>query len=240
MNTLRERQIGSVHAVVIGILFVLLMAALGVVFYQNFIAQKDVIVERITPEAEKPLVKRLAFNSMIYGLEHPKEWINKADENTPNIAKITSPDGAIQVNLTVYEDGLGSVCDTNDGLKISSYKVDNSAVTSLAPTPAYLVETITDALGGGYYYKIGLTPDSGATHAAIGETHCNVEYAGIAVLPVYDSETLIEPMVLARIYFLKLQPKGDESIKDMKQIKDLMSTEDYATAVKILKSARKE
>lgn len=240
MSFRRNHEKGSLHAIIIGVLFVLLMAALGVVFYQNFIAQNKVIVEQPKSEAQKPLVTRIAFNSMIYGLEHPKDWVNKADKTTPNIAKITSPDGAVQVSLTAYEDGLGSACDINDGLKISSYHVDTAPVTKLAPAPVYLVETIRDAPGGGYYYNIGLTPDSGATHAAVGDSRCNIEYVGIAALPVYEGETLAQPMILARISFPKLESKDDKPIKDMKQIKDLMGTENYKIAIKILKSAHKE
>jgi flagellar basal body-associated protein FliL len=70
-------QRGSAHIIVIMILIIALFAALGVVFYQNFIVKKT-----DTSQSSQPVVSsmdtlktaRVAFNSSIYALDYPKDW----------------------------------------------------------------------------------------------------------------------------------------------------------------------
>lgn len=242
MGDWQNRQAGSLHAVIIAVLFVALMAALGVVFYQNFIAKKEVVIQQEAPKEEKPLTARVAFNSDIYSLEYPKDWKNHASSSQAvSSATISNPEETVKVVFVATGVDLeNKTCNTNDGLKISAYSVDKSPVTKLTEESLYLVETIHDSEGGGYLYRMGLVPDSGATHATIGESHCNVRNVGIASPLVLEGERVVLPSIAAYIIFPKLQSDTSIVVKDMKTIKDMINTQDYRTAVKILKSARKE
>jgi hypothetical protein len=220
------------------------MGTLGVVFYQNFIAKKEVVVQQPKPEAEMPLVERMAFDNEIYSLEYPKEWKSKiadGDTSARRSLSITNPDQSVRVQLTVSTVGTsGPTCIPEHGLKISYYNVDRTPSNGLVDQSLYLVEAATDSPKGGYEYRIGLMPDSGSTNTAVGESSCNLGWIGLASSGVVENGNLIKPIILANIGFPKLQPDTSVPIKDMKQIKDMLSTEDYKTAVKILKSARKE
>lgn len=247
MGDQRSRQQGSLHAVVIAVLFVSLMAALGVVFYQNFVAKKEVVIEQPKAQEEKPLIERIAFNSEIYSLEYPKDWkvTTKETEGANGKATIvTNKNKTVEVVFIIADTTSSDPCDVNDGLKISAYNVDQSPVTKLTSAPLYHVETIFDVQGGGYFYTIGLVPDGGSTHAAIGESRCNVQLVGLASASVVQNGKIVTPHISANIIFPGLLPKDDIArtiaVKDMKQIKDMMNTDEYKTAVKILKSARKE
>jgi len=127
-------------------------------------------------------------------------------------------------------------------LKISSYAIQPSANTNLTGQPTALVETMYDHENGGYDYHIGLTEDGGATHAAVGDAFCTVAFVGVAsALQINDDGTVKQPLIIAQISFPNLQnnDKGPAS-PDMQTIKDLMKSDDYKAAVKILESARKE
>jgi Tfp pilus assembly major pilin PilA len=101
-------QVGSLHVVIIVVLFVALMAALGTVFYQNFIAKKQVVVETNTSVDVKPLTTRVAFDSDIYSLDYSKDWnseTKKIESSTAgaSVTTLTSHDGSVQASFTVSE-----------------------------------------------------------------------------------------------------------------------------------------
>jgi hypothetical protein len=162
-------------------------------------------------------------------------------QKTGTVTTLVNTDQTIQVSLTVSEGGLGGTCNVNDGLKVSYYNVYPAVVTKLTDQSLYVVEAIYDSSGGGYQYVIGLTPDSGATHAAVGDTHCNVTYVGVASSLVLgsNSNTVVRPTIIATVTFPKLT-KDSVSVKEMQPIKDLLATSDYGAAVKMLESLRKE
>jgi hypothetical protein len=243
-----KNESGSLHAVIIAVLFVALMATLGVVFYQNFIAKKADTSDQakqsssVTPSKE---TTRVAFGSTIYEFDHLDNWkviTTKAKESVMggSTTKITSPNGTTRVTFTITETNSNPICDGNDGLKLSSYHVSTTTSSTLVGIPLYLVETLSDNPGGGYQYAIGLTPDSGDTHAAVGQTHCTVMHVGTASTVLFNGQVLVHPTVVAMIDFPKLPTAPKAAAKDMQTIKDLMNTDDYRAAVKILESARKE
>lgn len=245
----RNSESGSLHVIVIAVLFVALMATLGIVFYQNFIAKKsDDKPQQTTQTTVKPddiTTARVAFNSDIYALDYPSGWkaatAKVADSAMGgSTAKITSRDGRTEVVLTVSEIVPDTTCSTNDGLNLTSYNVGATTPNKLAGVPLYLVEALTDNTGGGYQYAIGLTPDSGDTHAVTGQSHCTVAHVGIASSAVMSGQKLTQPTIIAKIDFPKLPVAPKPAAKDMQTIKDLMTTSDYKAAVKILESARKE
>lgn len=236
-------QHGSAHVVVIIILIIALFAALGVVFYQNFIVKKDVHTNMPMAPAPKDTTKtvRVAFQSTIYALDYPKDWTVKSD--TPNLGDTTttlvSTDGTVQVRFAISQGGIGGMCDTKDGQKISYYNVLPASNTKLTDQALALVEAIYDAEGGGYRYGIGLTQDGGATHAAVGDSHCNVVPVGVASSVLVNNNTIVRPTIVATIEFPKLTKNG-APVSEMQPVKDLMASDDYKAAIKILESARKE
>lgn len=239
-------QRGSMHIIVIAVLIIALFATLGVVFYQNFIAKKEETV-KIVPSpttADTFKTERVAFNSSIYALDYPKEWSLKTETASGSsmggtLTRLTSPDQKVEVDFTVAETAVNNSCDVNDGLKVSYYKVYPTAVTKLTDESLYVVESLYDNAGGGYLYAIGLTPEGGDTHAAIGDSHCNVSQVGQASSALYTNNALVHPTIKAAVAFPKLT-KDAAPIKEMQPAKDLIATDSYKAAVKILESARKE
>jgi len=248
----KKSQSGSAHVVIIAVLAVAFIAMLGVVFYQNFIAKKS----DDSAQTNQPLVTapseattRVAFNSSIYDLDYPKNWkvtTKPLDSSAAggSLTTLANQAGTVSVTFTISEANPSNTCDLNDGLKISSYHIDTTPLTKLTGASLYLVEAIIDSQGGGYQYSIGLTQESGDTHAAIGDTHCNVVHVGqasfVKLSDTTDNRKIIAPTILAKIEFPKLPAAPRPAAKDMQQIKDSMATSDYKAAVKILESARKE
>jgi hypothetical protein len=241
-------QSGSALAVIVAVLFVALMAALGVIFYQNFI-QKDTAapVEQVAidPNADVATLQ-LAFGGTIYEATYPSSgWkaVNvpqDAAAGNEKVATFTSDNGAVRVMLTLSEGGLGGVCDVNDGRKISYYSVDTTPNETLTSEPLYLVEAIIDAAGGGYRYTIGLTPDSGATHAAVGQSACNVQAVGIASSLATKDSAVVRPTIIASITLPALDAENKNTIPEMQPIKDVFATSEFRDAIAILKSTRKK
>lgn len=243
---MRSRQTGSAHIAIIIVLIIALFAALGIVFYQNFIAKNGTqsSTDHTTQQVKKDTVKtaRMAFDGIIYALDYPNTWTVKttrADGTSNASTLLTSPSQTVQVKFDITSGGIGGMCDPNSGLKVSYYKIYPSAAPKLTGQPLYVVETMYDAPDGGYFYNIGLTLDGGATHASIGDSYCNIVPVGIASSLVMDNGKVISPLIVANISFPKLT-KDAHPVSEMQPIKDLLKTDDYKAAVKILGSARKE
>ena len=140
-------------------------------------------------------------------------------------------------SFRVFEGSIGWTCDTTDGLKVRYYNVHSTPVKKLAGSTFYLVEAMSDYKGGGYRYDVGLAPDGGMTHASIGDSHCTVMNLG--TLTNLGTDTVTRNGV-AKIEFPKLPNAEDSRVSSMDEIKDLLATDDYKAAVKILESIRKE
>lgn len=244
---IKTNQRGSAHAVIIVILVLALLGALGVVFYQNFIAKKPADTSEKQEVAPPPTLPtaRLTFGEAAYTFSYPTDWIVEGAANKEAVSSLTllSRDKQIRVHVTILGEDMKFDCKTTDtNRKLRYYEVSKEAVTSLGNT-AYVVEAITDAEGGGYDYKIGLTQDGGDTHAAVGDPYCTVFNVGLASQLKVDSTSgkVTQPTILAEIDFPELlkELKGGP-VKDMQRVKDLIATDNYKAAVKILESARKE
>ncbi len=236
----------ALHIVIVAVLVIALSAALGVIFYQNFIVKKDTTPQVVV---ETPIVKtetaRVAFNSAIYALDYGDGWKVatmpiKGSVMGGSTTTITSSDGMVAVAFGISEVAVSSACDPASMLKISDYTINETAVTKLTGHPLYLVETIVDKTGGGYSYAIGLTQEGGDTHASIGDTLCNVAHVGQASYLTTAGGKVVTPMITAKIQFPKLPDAPSSTAKDMQTIKDVVNTDNYKAAVKILESARKE
>lgn len=243
----RVSEKGDAMAVIFGVLVVLLMAALGVIFYQNFIAKKaDTSNQTASSEKtsnETLLSANVAYANDIYKMDYPEGWEAVAKKPEANAANkessltITNPDKNIQVVFRVFEGSIGWTCDTADGLKVRYYNVHSTPVKKLAASTFYLVEAMSDYEGGGYRYDVGLAPDGGMTHASVGDSHCTVMNLGTLTNLGMDAEVLNG---VAKIEFPKLPNAKDSKVSSMDEIKDLLVTDDYKAAVKILESIRKE
>jgi hypothetical protein len=242
-------QKGSAHVIIIALLIVALSGTLGIVFYQNFIAKTPLTetVNDLPTEANQAVKAQIAFKGTIYEMEQPNAWKvieeTAAQEPTPtSILKIANPDQTIHVTLTVSDMLEDRPCDANDGLKVRYYNVHKNPVKNLVDEPLYVVEAMTDHAGGGYNYSIGLTQDGGDTHAALADSHCTIKNIGIASFPVLDTTTkkMSVPAVTATITFPKLLDPKEQKIKSMDPAKELIATDYYKAAVKILESARKK
>ena len=240
-------QRGSTVAIVIGILVIALSAALGLLFYQNFISKPStpVVMPPVTKEAA-PRIKQVAFGGAIYELHYPANgWTanttpiegSKAGGSDTYFVNI---DGTVRVRFSLSEGGIGGMCDVDDGRRIGYYAVDVAHPNAqLTDETLYVVEAIYDGMEGGYRYSIGLTPDGGATHAAVGQPPCNVAYVGVASRVVTDGETVKQPTMFAQITFPKLDESGEEQ-DEMQPIKDMIATDEFKQATSILLSARKK
>jgi hypothetical protein len=244
MKNNRVNQQGSAHVLIVIILVVALLGALGVVFYQNFIAKPmGTIVQDNQAETPGMETARFAFDNAIYALDYPDGWSENIDGTlaTQSDMALLSPDQTVQVKVSVSSGGIGGTCDANDGLKVRYYNVHEKPNTLLTGASIYLVEAMSDLKEGGYEYVIGLAPEGAETHAAEGDSHCTTQYVGVASRVALDAAGKVtQPTVTAHITFPKLPDAKEAKIKSMDVVKDLMKTDNYKAAVKILESARKE
>lgn len=243
----------SASVIIIAILFLALMASLGVVFYQNFIAKpvdkNDTSQTDTTDDTSANIAtKRLAFNNAIYAFDYPKTWTvttmpMQGSKKGGSITSFTNSSKTVDVTFSISEaDGVGGSCNPNTDQKISSYNVSADSNTKLTEQPLSLVEAMYDYKGGGYQYNIGLSPDGGETHAAVGDPFCAISNTFFASLAQYTEEGVLQrPSISMTIQFPTLpnKDKGPAS-PDMQTIKNLTNSDDYKAAVKILESARKE
>jgi hypothetical protein len=247
MNKREKTHGGSASIVIIAILFLALMATLGVVFYQNFIQKKSDSKQAQTTSdsSNKAVTKtaRITFDNAIYDMDYPEAgWsIVTKSEDSGSYIELVNAAATVRSYLEVSPIQSKDPCSTKDGLQISDYTVSSApVVTKLTGQPLYFVEALTDALGGGYQYVVGLTPEGGETHASVGASHCEVAAVGMAASLVLDGKVIKQPAITARITFPKLPVGSKAASPDMQTIKDLMKSDDYKAAVKILESARKE
>lgn len=244
-------QAGSLSAIIIAVLFIALMATLGVVFYQNFIQEKPKATPQQTahePTGDTMKTARVAFGNDIYALDYPDNWKEtKTPTKTDAAVKgtelvLTSPSGKVAVKFVVDQATIDTTCDKADGRKISYYNVAGDANVKLTGIPLSMVETLYDHTGGGYDYLVGLTQEGGATHASVNNTHCNITLVGLA--STYHAATNAKPMqplILAQVIFPELPVKDEKpAAPDMQTIKELIATDEYKLALKALESARKE
>lgn len=242
------KQQGSAHAIIIVILVVALLGALGVVFYQNFIAKKPAETANTKQEESTAVAMptaRLTFDKAAYNFTYPTNWVVEGATNKEALSSLTllSSDKKTRVHVTILGEDMKFDCTPTDAnRKVRYYEVSKEPVTKLGSAKAYVVEAITDAEGGGYDYKIGLTQDGGDTHAAVGDSYCTVFNVGFASQLQKDGATgkVTQPTILAEIDFPQLIAPEESRVKDMQSVKDLIASEDYKAAVKILESARKE
>lgn len=242
---------GDMMTVIFAVLVVALMTAVGIIFYQNFATKKpnEGTQTSKTPPAtgEHLKTERLAFNSDIYAIDYPDNWsLIKSDVGEKTVTgkrvQLTSPSGEVRVTYAVSTDPNDTSCDQL--AQISDYDVEENAVTKLGDAPLYVVSAIISNPKGGYNYKAGLVPDGGDTHAKANDDACNIRNVGFVSDVHYDGEgaeeTLVSPSVRASIDFAKLPEAPNSAAKDRQTLRELMSADDYKTAVKILESARKE
>jgi hypothetical protein len=246
----RSNTQGSAHVIIIAVLFLALIASLGVVFYQNFIV-KEAPTSDLPAEQPSSIVasvtERVAFASSIYEIDRPGDWA-VLTENIDGVRAdgkemvLTSQNGKVRVSVSVIEERpQGTGCDPSSGLKVSYYKVHTTKVTKLTGAPAHVVEALSDVAGGGYKYQIGLTPDGGSTHSSVGESDCTITRIGdVADAVLGENSTVTQPSIKAIIDFPKLLGKDETVVKSMQPVKDMLATDEYRAAVKILESARKK
>lgn len=247
MNKRVSTRGASASIIIIAILFLALMASLGVVFYQNFVQKKPETkqTETTSDTGEKAATKtqRITFDNAIYDVDYPETgWTaNAKSSDMGSMVELTNTEGTIKTLLEVAPTQPKNTCNTQDGLQISDYTVSETpVVTKLTSQPLYLVEALFDAAGGGYQYVSGLIPEGGETHASVGASHCEVIGVGMASQLIMSGKTVQQPAITARITFPKLPTAPKAAAPDRQTLKNLMKTDDYKAAVKILESARKE
>jgi membrane protein implicated in regulation of membrane protease activity len=247
MNKRVSTRGASASIIIIAILFLALMASLGVVFYQNFVQKKPETKQTQTTSdtSEKMATRtqRITFDNAIYDVDYPGTgWTADAKSSDKgSIVELTNTAGTVKALLEVGPTQPKNACDTQDGLQISDYTVSETpVVTKLTSQPLFLVEAIFDAAGGGYRYVSGLIPEGGETHASVGASRCEVVGVGMASQLVMSGKTIQQPAITARITFPKLPIAPKAAAPDRQTLKDFMSSDDYKAAVKILESARKE
>lgn len=240
-----DRQSGSAHVAAVVILIVVLLGALSFIFYRNFMTDSaEQPTSQQAPVPVKMQTARFEYDKQAYAIDYPKGWSESVldpaskDKNLT----LTSPSSSVEVQFSVSAGGLGGMCDATDGLKVRFYQVSKETNVKLTDEPLRLVESMSDAQGGGYSYRIGLSPEGAETHAAVGDSHCTIGYVGVASRLVVDQPTgkVSRPTIIAMIRFPKLPGTSDSKVKSMDEIEGLMQTDEYKAAVKILQSARKE
>lgn len=236
-------QRGSVHMIVIAILVIALSASLGVLFYQNFIAKPIKTTTNETSSQQHPAdttdTALIAYDSKVYAFDHLKNWIVAKDTSASESSlTITNPDKTVQARIVLSQASSSDPCITTDNLKLRYYTVHQNPITDLTAEKQFIVEAVTDADGGGYNYAIGLAPDGGETHAALGDSRCTVKNVGLAAVYLPSSDTKA-PTIHANIMLLKLTD-DTKKVKSIEAVTDMLHTDDYKAALAILESGRQK
>lgn len=245
MKTLLQR--GSVHMVVIAVLVVALSAALGIIFYQNFISKPIATTDTtsVTQQEDTSLTTiPVAYDSVIYEFTYPKNWTAKTgpiegDIFADNGLIITNKDKTVEVIVKLSHKVPDSACNTSDGLKLRHYEVSTNPIEGLTPEKLYMVEAVADAADGSYDYSIGLTLDGGDTHAALGDSRCTVKNVGLTSVYLPNASG-IAPTMYATIMLPKLTDNDIKKVKSIQEVASMTATDDYKAAVKILESGRQK
>lgn len=255
-----ESGLSHIGLIVAGIIAV--SALLGVVFYHNFIAEKQNATSQQNENTSLPTEKiSVSFGAVRYSLDYPKGWsaeksierddVVDQDDDTPSSPeseavpttasmKLQSPSSSIEIIVRAsarYENN--KECNPSESQRISHYTVyEEMPNTEFASSSTYLVEVLYDAKNGGYEHVIGLTPDGGETNSVVGQSWCNVQNVGMSgALLRSDDESITQPFLSARIILTQYK---NEPMREMQLGRDIFASEDYAQARQILESLRKE
>lgn len=118
----KNLQTGSAHLVVIIVLVVVLLGALGFVFWQNFLNNPVTKIDQHPTNDNAPSISQPTADdteltqtaSTSYGdtsliLKYPKSWEETSGDTGPST--ITSPDGKVYIEFTlVPPEGIGGTC----------------------------------------------------------------------------------------------------------------------------------
>ena len=124
--------------IVIIILLILLLGTIGFIVWQNFIQAKPADTKtindtnKVSESDSKPIVPNNTLTEIAYdqsmgsglAFKYPSSWVlahtsaanvdSTTEVQTPDTNLVTSPDGAVSVELKVGVEGVGGTCDPSD------------------------------------------------------------------------------------------------------------------------------
>lgn len=139
LMTQQKNEQGSVHVIIIAVMIAIVIAALAVVFWQNFINDKAANNGSSVQTAEEEMASRDQVTSKTATIdedfgttlrfEYPEDWTYDQSisgirgENRRQDIDLLSPTGKYKVTYSIVQGGgLGAMCDEGSGNKIGSFE----------------------------------------------------------------------------------------------------------------------
>ena len=246
---------GFAHLMVVtAILAIAVIGLLGFVFWQNFMQTKTTTDTKnnsthsstsLTPTVTDPklvALTELAYDqSEVSGLafKYPKGWTlvhknavagTNQSVSLPDSNALTSPDGAITINLEVGLEGIGGTCGPSD----TTYKLTSFEYQQLSALPQYSLNIFTaHSSETGYVfdqYMVQITNYSQNFQTLkVGDSPCNAY-----------SIAFQSPNGLATWFELKFNNIEDSTPNTMDSINAAMKTDNFAIAKRIMLSLYKK
>ena len=185
MNKHKQRQLGFAHLVIIIILAVALLGTLGFVFWQNFMQPKSNVSNSKSDDSRTKTDTNSVISSEVVlteitsdqtnnsglSIKYPKNWVveHKVDSDI-DTNKVSSPDGSVSVQLTVYgHGGFGGWCEPSD---FELVKIENKLLSNYAGYSLFLYVS-NYKVDDTYAYNISVQKDTAENKAAkIGDSSC--------------------------------------------------------------------
>lgn len=238
---------GSAHLVIIIILSLALLGLLGFVFFQNFmqkntnltvtnqISDQSSSTKTNTSDSEIALTEIAAdqIAGTNLAIKYPKTWqITNTSNAIPDGPEtvyaeryiITSPNNDIKINLLISNGGFGGTCEDGDWDDIQY--IEKEAVPKISNA-----EFIEYYFSTGYFAGIHQNNKS-TSPVKVGDSACKLGLSG-SLMPVDNTKNIGNMALHLEMEFPEIGHDGKTSVE---KFKEMIKTEDYKTAKRILKS----
>lgn len=251
MTKTNKPQRGSAHVLVVVILVLVLITALGWIFWQNFIhketTQTDTGTEKIAIPTPKNDTQQLTDGktSDIFGpfltFKYPSNWQltekiqgpvppNQSVGGTSQTIELRSPTGKFSVVYSIAANGgIGGMCLPEETGRVES--ISYSQLTNFSQV-GYATYIVSDKAGGYTAYS-GIVGNRNAS-VKKGDSACDLAYAGVIGGLKKDTENVQNIM----IFEASVHPAEKKEGMDASYYRELYSGQEFETAKSILLSTR--
>ncbi len=245
----KQSQQGSVLAVISAVIVILFVAALGYVLYQNM--SKPKATEQSSQQAPKPddlsAIAETAIAGWTIALKHPADWtIERSDitNESAEVARTTlwSKDKSIAVKVKMYSaPQLGGSCDVSTSTISYVKRAVLPGIQSAHFSEAIIHGQKTEYAEEGFTFSSGLVvKDAEIEGAVVGDDGCKLAWT-VSDYFAKESDGSYESDVArsaVTIHVASLE-NSDETLKTFQSdqaIKDVLASDDYKMAVRIVQS----
>lgn len=246
-----KTESGSAHLIIVIILIIALVGGLSYFVWKNYILSElnDLKKDQNNSQTSDFLLNKIATDNSAgsnlavkypssWGLVHEGATYSGSDTKTiksPDINKISSPDGKIQVTLSVGGSGIGGTCSMDEGATYEIVKLETDSIPKY--TKARFVAYVThykDTLNESYTYFFGAQRNNESVKSVkVGDSACgfmSTEFFNTSSSIQADDKT---PLSTLSIKFMDIQNDNDLKLATIEQA---MQTDNYKIAKQIVQS----